>query len=150
VAARTSTRRIIAAVLLGLAMAGAPAGAVASFSGTGSASPLYSAASLPAPAAAATTITIGCVRHGNDVTATIIVTAYGTVPKANYHQITITPPSGAPDTADLAQTPGRTFTYNINRRDGAEWTYQVQGQYKVQGTTNIWYGSPLTGTLACS
>lgn len=153
VALRISMRRTLAAaILLLLALAGAPAAAVAAFTGTGSAAPRYSAASLPAPSAAATNVTFVCLRHGNDITATITVVAYGTVPQANYHQITITPPTGAVVTGDLSQLTGRTFAYAFSRKDSGpvEWTYEIQGQYKVPGTTNVWSGTPLAGTLTCN
>jgi hypothetical protein len=153
VAPRTSTWRTVAgtAVLLLLALAGAPSAAVAQFSGTARAAPQYGAASLPAPAAAATIITIACDRHGNDINATISIAAYGTVPRANYYQITITPPAGPVITADLSQTSGRTFTFALNRKEAVtQWTYQIQAQYKVPGTTNTWYGSTLPGALTCN
>ncbi|MGO4250515.1 hypothetical protein AB4Y87_25270 [Paenarthrobacter sp. RAF54_2] len=151
VAPRTNIWRIAAstAALLLLALAGAPSAAIAQFTGIGQASSQYGAADLPAPAAAATNITITCERHGNDLSVTISVAAYGTVPRANYYQITIIPPTGPVITTELTQTSGRLFTFASNRKDGVEWAYQLQGQYKVPGVSNVWYGDILSGTLTC-
>ena len=57
--------------------------------------------------------------------------------------------TGAAITADLSQAAGRSFTSCVNREEGAEWTYQVQGLYKVPGTINVWYGGVLRGTVPC-
>lgn len=148
---RTSIWHVLAgAVVVILAVMGAPAAATAAFSSTQSAAPQFSAAKLQAPAAAATNVTISCERRGNDLNATITVVAYGTVTNANYHQITVTPPAGQVMTGDLSQESGRVFTSVVNRKDGGStWTYAIRGNYKVPGTSNIWYGTALTGTLTC-
>lgn len=65
---------------------------------------------------------------------TITVTQYGTVPRANAYALIVKDPSGTVSVVDLAvQT-----SYSSPQVYGGTWTYYVQAQYKVPGTTNVW------------
>ncbi|MEO3939760.1 hypothetical protein V3C41_01600 [Paenarthrobacter nicotinovorans] len=132
---------VAAAVLLG--MLAAPAAALASFTDVERAASPYSAASIPAPGAA--NVSMSCVFG---IRATVTVNSFSTVTNANYHDIKIFDRSGNQEfTGDLSKAAGKTYTsgYEVI----GTWTYEIRGYYKVPGTSNMWTGKVLKGTLTC-
>lgn len=132
---------IVAALLVGMLLA--PAAALAAFTAFDRANPQYTAASIPAPAAA--NVAMSC-QFG--IRATVTVNSYSAATYANYHDIKIFDRSGNLEfTGDLSKAAGRTYTsgYEII----GTWSYEIRGYYKVAGTSNTWTGKVLKGTLTC-
>lgn len=132
---------ILAAVIMG--MVAAPAAALAVLTGSDRAATQYTAASIPAPAAANVTMTC---QYGTR--ATVTVKSYSAATYANYHDIKIFNRSGTLEfTGDLSKTTGKTYTsgYEVI----GTWTYEIRGYYKVPGTSSVWTGKVLKGTLTC-
>lgn len=135
------TMAVTAAVALG--MMAAPAAALASFTGSDRATPQYSTATLAAPATA--NVTMSCTFG---IRATVTVNSFSPVTYANYHDIKVFDRSGTLEfTGDLSKSSGKTYTsgYEII----GTWTYEIRGYYKVPGSTNMWTGKVLKGTLTC-
>ncbi|RAM37301.1 hypothetical protein [Arthrobacter globiformis] len=133
--------------VLSLAMSMIPTAAIAAFSSTRQAAAQHSAATITAPAAAGTTVTMSCY-YG--IRATVTVEAYSKAPNANYHEIKLYNRNKALEfTGDLSQAEGRTYTSGLELI--GTWTYEIRGYYKVPNSTNTWAGAePLKGTLTCS
>lgn len=69
------------------------------------------------------------------VRPTITVNQYGTVPRANAYFLIVTDPTGQITAVDLSVS----STYTSGQTSGGTWTYYVQAQYQVPGTTtNVW------------
>lgn len=69
----------------------------------------------------------------------------GSVPRANAYVLIVTDPSGTSYTINPASA-----GYSNQSAAPGIWTYFVQAQYQVPGSTNVWKGmtaSPLT--LSC-
>lgn len=132
---------IAAVVLLGLVTA--PTAAFAAFTDTEHSAPQFSTASLAAPATA--NVSMSC---SFGIRATVTVNSFGAVTYANYHDIKIFDRSGNLEfTGDLSKASGKTYTsgYEVI----GTWTYEIRGYYKVPGTSNVWAGKVLKGTLTC-
>ncbi|MCF3140700.1 hypothetical protein LRQ04_15700 [Paenarthrobacter sp. AR 02] len=133
---------VIAAVVI-LGLVGAPAAAFAAFSDTDQNASQFSTASLAAPATA--NVSMSC---SLGIRATVTVNSFGAVANANYHDIKLFNRSGTLEfTGDLSKASGKTYTsgYQVI----GTWTYEIRGYYKVPGTTNVWTGKVLKGTLTC-
>lgn len=63
----------------------------------------------------------------------IAVNSVGSVPRANAYVLLVTDPSGTSYTVDPASS-----GYSNQSAGPGTWTYFVQAQYRVPGTTNIW------------
>lgn len=63
----------------------------------------------------------------------ITVTSVGSVPRANAYVLIVTDPSGTIYTVDPASS-----GYSNPSATPGTWTYFVQAQYRVSGTTNVW------------
>ncbi|MFJ4208835.1 hypothetical protein ACIPY2_10285 [Paenarthrobacter sp. NPDC089675] len=132
----------VAAVVAAGIFSGSTA-AVAAFTDGDQAAPRFSAASLDAPAAA--NVTMSCT-SGNR--ATVTVNSFSSVANANYHEVRLFDRSGSLQfTGDLSQPSGRTYAFN--RGNIGTWTYEIRGYYKVPGTSNMWTGKALQGSLVC-
>ncbi|KIC61153.1 hypothetical protein, partial [Pseudarthrobacter phenanthrenivorans] len=75
----------------------------------------------------------------------ITVVSHGTVAKANGYALTVTDPAKVKSTVNL--TLGNVFT--ANSTPGSIWTYSVDAQYRVPGSTNVWNSSPKPVTVTC-
>lgn len=77
---------------------------------------------------------------------TITVSRYGTVPRANAYFLVVSDPTGQVTTIDLSVT----NTYSSNQSYGGTWTYYVQAQYQVPGSTNAWKSRATNpGSVTC-
>jgi len=134
---------VVTALSLGVALA--PGSAVAAFSGMHQVATPYSAATLPAPAAQHTTVTIDCAL----VLSTITVTRYDRVPNANYHELKIYSGSSTTPvhTGDLSKPAQRKFSSAMLFT--GTWRAEITGQYKVPGSTNVWTSPPFIKYLQC-
>ena len=129
------------AVLLGLVAA--PAAAFAAFTDTDHASPQFSAASLAAPASASVHMTCSF-----GIRATVTVNSFSAVEHANYHDIKLFDRYGSLEfTGDLNKASGHSYTSGL--KIIGTWSYEIRGYYKVPGTSNVWTGKVLKGTLSC-
>lgn len=141
--------RIAAALVLAASLAAFPAAAQAVFTATARASVTVSAMTLEAPDPALMRVTATCANlSGNKRRLDITVISFGPVPGAGSHTLAVSDPSGAVVyRADLSSGAGRSFGHD--RSDKGDWSYEIRGEYRVPGTSNMWTGKPLTGTVTC-
>ncbi|MGK3958156.1 hypothetical protein ACLKOZ_18420 [Arthrobacter sp. R4] len=134
---------VVTALTLGVTLA--PGSAFAAFSGMNHVATPFSAATLPAPAAHQTTVTIECAL----VLSTIAVTRYDRVLNANYHELKIYSGSSTTPvhTGDLSKPAQRKFSSAMLFT--GSWRVEIAGQYRVPGSTNVWTGPPFIKYLQC-
>jgi hypothetical protein len=136
-------RTIAATAALVTGMIAAPTAALAVFNDSEKASAEYSTATIPAPVSA--NVSMSC-QFG--LRATVTVNSYSAAANANYHDIKIFDRYGKLEfTGDLSKPSGRTYTSGFEII--GTWTYEIRGYYKVPGTSNIWTGKVLKGSLSC-
>jgi hypothetical protein len=136
VVAKTPALGRVAAVLAAAAvLVFAPGIAQASFTGTATGS--VSAATLTLPAPTGASVTASCVARS----LSIVVTSYGTVPRATSYDFTVANPGGT----NMQTSNG---TYVKSQAAKGTWTYQIHGLYTVS-PSNVWTGQPFQGTVAC-
>jgi len=144
-AARIRARGAGALVILVLSclLVGVPS-AHAAFSATARSGFTASALVLAAPTAS---ISPDCSPVGNSgkFRPRITVTQYGPVPRANGYVLTVTDPNGQRTIVDLSVS----STYSSDQIYGGQWTYAVQSQYRVPGTSNVWASRTDPKTLSC-
>ncbi|GAA3309827.1 hypothetical protein [Arthrobacter ramosus] len=134
--AKTPALGRVAAVLAAAAvLVFAPGIAQAAFTGMDSASTSVGTMSLPAPTGASVAAT--CVARS----LSIVVTSYGTVPRATSYDFTVTNPGGG-----NMQTSNGTYTKAVAAK--GTWTYQIHGLYQAS-PGNVWTGQPFQGTVVC-
>lgn len=82
-----------------------------------------------------------CTTNGNGsgkYKLTLTVVSYGPVAKANNYVMTVKDSTGLViGTVQLSQT----NTYTAPGA-GSRWTYSIDAQYKVPGTSNVWTSAP--------
>ncbi|WP_284974110.1 hypothetical protein [Arthrobacter sp. efr-133-TYG-104] len=144
----SSRRRLPRLAAIGVAVVvalfAAPAAALAAFTTSDAANPQYSAARLAAPASA--NVSMSCT--ANNRRATVTVNSFSTVTYANYHEIKVYNRSHVLEfTGDLSTAAGKTYTSGIETI--GTWTYEIRGYYKIPGTSRMWTGTALTGSLVC-
>lgn len=141
--------RTAAVLALAGALAGIPTAAQAVFSSTARATVSASTMTLAAPSPALMVVVASCEKfQGTKRYLEIDVVGFGAVAEANFHTLTVTDPAGNIDyQGDLSATAGRSFA--PGKSDKGDWTYEIRGEYRVPGTTNIWTGKKLTGTVTC-
>ena len=140
---------VVPCLILGLALAPA---ANASYTSTGHAATGYSAATIPMPVAASFPVTANCLKITGNFHVSITATSIGTVPYANYLEMTVRNPAGVVQfTGDLSSPPQRTYsTVTSNNAGRGTWTYEIHAKYKVANSSNMWSSQPLTRTLVCA
>lgn len=137
-------RALTGVTAVALSMMAGPAAALAAFSDNDHAASQYSAMRLLAPTGADVIMT--CSANGAKVA--VDVNSFAEVSGANYHEINLYNPSGTlAFTGDLSKNAGK--SYKSGNQPVGTWTYEIRGYYKVPGSTNMWRGSALTGTLTC-
>lgn len=134
---------VVTALSLGVTLA--PGSAIAAFSGMNHVATPFSAATLPAPSAQLTTVTIDCAI----VLTTITVTRYDRVHNANYHELKIYSGSSTTPvfTGDLSKPAQRKFSSAMLFT--GSWRAEITGMYKVPGSTNVWTSPPFIKYLQC-
>ncbi|MFB9654916.1 hypothetical protein [Pseudarthrobacter oxydans] len=129
---------LLACSLAACLMAGAPA-ANAVFTRTLSAGATsvgtYKLASPPGNA-----VTVTCTPNGNSgkYRLTLTVTSHGTVAKANNYVLVVKDSTGLA-ASPVTLNPGGSYTAPS---PGSKWTYSIDAQYKVPGTSNAWSSDP--------
>ena len=141
----TAARALGVVLALSLGVTLAPGSAVAAFSDPAQAATPYSAATLLAPAAQQTSVTIDCAL----ALSTITVTRYDRVTNANYHELKIYSGSSTTPvfTGDLSKPAQR--KYSSAMLFTGSWRVEITGQYKVPGSTNVWTSPPYVKYLQC-
>lgn len=141
--------RSLASLIVGAVLICLPAVAAnAAFTASAAARATVSTHLLAAPEPAQTTVRSSCTGKNKKHQLDITVGNFTPVPGANYHSLTIRDPDGViQQSADLTTTDGRSYT--DQRANKGIWTYEIRGDYRVPGTTNIWKGDSLRGTVTC-
>lgn len=80
----------------------------------------------------------------------ISVSGHGTVARANNYVLRMVSPSGTVTDTDLKSG---SAAYNSGSSSGAEpgtWTYSIEAQYQVPGSTNVWTSTTaVPSTINC-
>ncbi|MBG0738848.1 hypothetical protein IV500_05360 [Paeniglutamicibacter antarcticus] len=141
--------RSTSVVVLGTGLLAIPvASAQAMFSVSARATVSASTLLLEAPASYGTQVASSCTGKNKKHHLDISVDAFASVAGANYHSLTIRDPSGEiQQEGDLTTQAGR--SYSDSRAVAGAWTYEIRGDYRVPGSTNVWMGKPLQGTVIC-
>ncbi|MHA7197782.1 hypothetical protein [Arthrobacter alkaliphilus] len=141
--AKTPALGRVAAVLAAAAvLVFAPGIAQAAFNGAASASLPVSSASIPASTA---TVSASC--RGSNLTITVTSWA---ISDPRFTGVFIVSSGGtAVFTGTSTQSGGNTYKATITAHTGT-WTWTVQNQYPVPGTSNTWTGTPVTGQFTCT
>lgn len=143
---RTLRRGLMpAAALLACLMAGAPA-AHAVFTSRASSAMTASAHVLAAPAGNQVTTSCSPIGNSGKHRLAITVTSHGTVPRATNYVLRVKDPSGA-TRASIDLTPGGYF--QDGAAGGGWWTYSIEAQYRVPGTTNAWTSNAPQTSVYC-
>lgn len=131
--------------LLACLLAGGPA-ANATFTSSTTATMTASSHVMAAPAG--NTVSTGCSPIGNSGKhrLSISVTSHGTEPRATNYVLKVTDPSGAVK-ATIDLTPGGTF--QDSTANGGWWTYSIEAQYRVPGSTNVWTSNGPQASIYC-
>ncbi|UUL77385.1 hypothetical protein NG819_07930 [Pseudarthrobacter sp. Fe7] len=105
-----------------------------------------SALTLQSPVPSITASCAGGGSNGNGKKRlNIAVTSAGSVPRANAYVLIVTDPSGS----NYSVNPATSGYSNQSPAPGI-WTYYVQAQYQVPGTTNVWKSKTATPlTVSC-
>ncbi|WP_442544819.1 hypothetical protein ACSBOX_03480 [Arthrobacter sp. KN11-1C] len=141
-AGRTPASGRVAAVLAAAAiLVFAPGIAQAAFNSTASAALPVSSASLASTA----TVTASC--QGS--TLTISVTSWAISDPRFTGVFAVSSGGSNVFTGTSKQSGGATYTARITPHTGT-WTWNVQNQYPVPGTSNTWTGTPTTGQFTCT
>jgi hypothetical protein len=122
----------VLALITSCLLAGVPA-AHAAF--TASSRGAFSASALKMSSPSAST-TASCSPIGNSGKhrLDIAVQTYGSVARANAYALIVTDAAGNGIAVDLATSTG----FSDGAAAGGWWTYSVEAQYKVPGSTNVW------------
>lgn len=135
---RTGTRRtwtlssVLLIVLSCVVFSGPAAHAVFTSSTAGA----FTASAYALTSPAGNVINATCTPIGNSGKHRLAITVVsrGSVPKANAYVLIATGPTGQRYTVDLATSSG----LSLDSATGGRWTYSVESQYRVPGTTNAW------------
>lgn len=120
----------------------APGIAQAAFNGATSASLPVSSALITASTA---TVSASC----KGSTLTITVTSWAISDPRLTGVFTVSSGGSTVFTGTSKQSGGGTYTAAITPHTGT-WTWTVQNQYPVPGTSNTWSGTPMTGQFTCT
>lgn len=138
---------LLAGVLAACLMVGAPA-ANAVFTRTLSAG-TASVGTHKLASPAGNVVTPVCTLNGNGNSGkfklTLTVVTYGTVAKANNYVLVVKDSAGVA-AAPVTLTPGLVYTAPS---PGNRWTYSIDAQYKVPGTTNTWSSDSNPVAVTC-
>ncbi len=142
-AGRTPASGRVAAVLAAAAvLVFAPGIAQAAFNGSVSASLPVSSAMIPASTA---TVTANC--QGSNLTIT--VTSWAITDPRFTGVFTVSSGGSTVFTGTSKQSGGASYKASISPHTGT-WTWTVQNQYPVPGTSNTWTGTATTGQFTCT
>ncbi|MEW1939969.1 hypothetical protein AB0299_02705 [Pseudarthrobacter sp. NPDC080037] len=119
------------ALLLSLLLVGVPA-AHAAFTASTSSGFTAGALRLATPSSS-TTASCSQIGSSGKYRLSITVNSVGTVPRATAYVLVVTDPTGVIYTINPA-----TNGYSSQTAGAGTWTYFVQAQYQVSGTTNVW------------
>lgn len=139
--------RVIGVMAVGAVLILTPGIAQASFvSGTQSHMGT-STLTLTAPAKTGTSVDASCSHSRSGYVLSIQINSLAAVPGANAYQLTVRSPAGAESKADVGTKNGTVYQWSST--GSGTWTYEIRGQYKVPGTSNVWTGLPLTDYVTC-
>lgn len=140
--------RLIPSALLALALVAVPGVAQAAFSASASAKATASTYVIPAPDPRSMVVAATCVAQNKNWDILVVgVTSFSPVPRANSHRLTVTDPGGTIQSDSAVSTAGGSYTNKIAA--GGTWTYEIRAEYRVPGSTTVWTGKALTGTVMC-
>jgi hypothetical protein len=132
---RTRGASALLVLLLSLLVVGVPA-AHAAFTASARSGFTASALVLVSPSAS---ISPACTSIGSSgkYRLNLTVSTVGSVPRANAYVLIATDPSGTSYAVNPASS-----GYSSQTASAGKWTYYVQAQYQVPGTTNVWKSAP--------
>lgn len=129
---------LLAGLLTACLMAGAPA-ANAVFTRTLSAgTTAVGTYKLASPTGNVVTVTCTPSGSSGKFRLTITVVSHGLVAKANNYVLVVKDAAGLA-ASPVTLSPGGTYTASS---PGNNWTYSIDAQYKVPGTSNAWSSTP--------
>lgn len=130
---------LLAGVLAACLMAGGAPAANAVFTRTLSAG-TTSVGTYKLASPAGNVVTVTCNPNGNSgkFRLTLTVTSHGTVAKANNYVLVVKDSTGLAATP-VTLNPGGSYT---SPSAGNKWTYSIDAQYKVPGTSYAWSSDP--------
>ncbi|NSX37179.1 hypothetical protein HTS88_12295 [Pseudarthrobacter oxydans] len=123
-----------AAAALACLLIGAPA-AHAVFTTSSTSAMTASALVLAAPAGNTASTSCSPIGNSGKHRLSISVTSHGTVPRATNYVLRVKDPAGTTQ-AIVDLTPGGYF--QAGAAAGGWWTYSIEAQYQVPGSTNVW------------
>lgn len=142
-AAQTPALGRVAAVLAAAAvLVFAPGIAQAAFNGSAIASLPVSSATL------ASTATVSASCQGANLN--ISVTNWAIADPRFVGQFTVTSGGANLFTGTSNQSGGGSYLATVSHPKGITYSWTVQNQYQVPGTSNVWSGTPVTGQFTCT
>ena len=101
---------------------------------------------LPAPAGNRVTTSCSPIGNSGKHRLAISVTSHGTVPRATHYVLRVKDPSG---TVQASLDLPLASPYQDNFASGGWWTYSIEAQYRVPGSTNVWTSNAPQVSVYC-